>query len=170
MQDVADEFGIANPRAPEELLQFAFLIGRWSCQAKVKNTEGVWHTARAEWVGRFILDGYAIADEYRMTDASGEVIVLGMNFRSYDAAKQRWNVKWLHAQSGTWTDLVSERFGGIAISDGTISYAFPEPMAHTAYSRATYTNISPTHFTWIGEKSEDCETWTAFLILECERV
>ena len=30
-------------------------------------------------VGRLILDGYAIADEYRMMDTSGELIVLGVN-------------------------------------------------------------------------------------------
>jgi hypothetical protein len=42
-----------------------------------------------------------------MTDSSGKLIVLGMNFRTYDAGKQIWNTKWLNALEGTWTDLGS---------------------------------------------------------------
>ena len=36
---------------------------------------------QAAWLGRYILDGHAIADEYRMTGSSGERIVFGMNLR-----------------------------------------------------------------------------------------
>lgn len=63
---------------------------------------GEWQTLQATWLGRFILDGYAIADEYRMTGSSGELIVLGLNLRTYDAAKRTWNIKWLNALAGTW--------------------------------------------------------------------
>jgi hypothetical protein len=35
----------------------------------VKLADGQWQTFEATWLGRFILDGYAIADEYRMTDS-----------------------------------------------------------------------------------------------------
>jgi hypothetical protein len=45
---------------------------------------GDWESgASATWKGRFILDGYVIADEYSMTTSAGELIVLGMNFRTY---------------------------------------------------------------------------------------
>jgi hypothetical protein len=80
MEQVVQKFGKPNPKAPGALSQFAFLIGRWQCEAKVKSANGEWQTFQATWLGRFILDGYAIADEYRMTGSSGEVIVLGMNF------------------------------------------------------------------------------------------
>lgn len=36
----------------------------------------------------YILDGYAIADEYRMIASSGELLVFGMNFRIYDSASR----------------------------------------------------------------------------------
>ena len=43
---------------------------------------------RAFFVGRcFILDGYAIADEYRMTNSAGGLTVLGSILRTYDPAK-----------------------------------------------------------------------------------
>jgi hypothetical protein len=71
--------------------RFAFLIGRWKFDAKFKLPDGEWQTFHGTWLGHYILDGYAIADEYRMIDSSGELIVFGMNFRIYDSAKQVWN-------------------------------------------------------------------------------
>jgi hypothetical protein len=66
-----------------------------------------------------------------MTDSSGKLIVLGMNFRTYDAGKQIWNTKWLNALEGTWTDLGSQELGGVRFDGQSIIYAFKEPMAPT---------------------------------------
>ena len=54
---------------------------------------------KVEWEGRYILDGYAIANEYRMTTPAGELLVLDMNFRSYDAKNKTCNLKCLCAGS-----------------------------------------------------------------------
>jgi hypothetical protein len=169
MDQVSQEFGQPNPTAPAALARFAFLIGRWQCEAKVRSATGEWQTFQATWLGRFILDGYAIADEYRMTGSSGELIVLGVNLRTYDATKQIWNMKWLHATAGTWVDLGPEELGGVRFDGQSIIYAFKEPMATQAYTRATYTNISKTHFTWRGEKSEDGKAWREFMVVEAYR-
>ncbi len=169
MKQSEQDFGKLNPKAPPALSHFAFLIGRWKCEAKLKSSDGNWQMFHATWNGRFILDGYAIADEYTMTGPTGELVVLGMNFRTYDAAKRVWNIKWLNALSGTWTDLGSEEFGGVKITDHSISYSFKEPVAAQAYTRATYTNISPEHFTWLGERSDDGKSWTDFMVVECHR-
>ena len=169
MQQTDYEFGRLNPNAPADLSRFAFLLGRWQCDARVMSASGEWQTFHATWVGRYILDGYVIADEYRMTDDSGKLIVLGMNFRSYDAAKQAWNIKWLNALTGTWLDLGSEDFGGVVSRDQSIVYSFKEPVAEHAYTRATYTNISKTRFTWRGEKSDDGKTWSEFMVVEAYR-
>jgi hypothetical protein len=169
MNQVDQEFGQPNPHAPAELSRFAFLIGRWRCEAKAKSAHGEWQKYQATWVGRYILDGYVIADEYRMTDLAGKLIVLGMNFRTYDASKQTWNLKWLHALGGTWVDLGPQELGGVRFDGQSVSYLLKEPMAGHAYTRATYTNISKTHFTWRGEKSEDGKTWSEFMVLEADR-
>lgn len=163
------EFGKLNPKAPAALSQFAFLIGKWRCEAKLKSADGSWQAFQAAWSGRFILDGYAIADEYRMLALSGEPIVLGMNFRSYDAAKQSWNIRWLNALAGNWTDLASEELGGVRIHGDSLVYAFKEPVAGHAYTRATYTNHSETHFTWRGEKSDNGRNWSEFMIVQAHR-
>ena len=167
MDQVEQKFGKPNPNAPAALSRFAFLIGRWRCEAKVRSANGEWQTFQATWLGRFILDGHAIADEYRMTGPSGELMVLGMNFRTYDASKQTWNIKWLNALAGTWTDLAPSEFGAVRFDGPSIIYAFKEPMAGHAYTRATYTNISQKHFTWRGEKSDDGKAWSEFMVVEC---
>ena len=164
----------ALPPAPPELAAFAFLIGSWQCNARIKSTGGAWQRFEAQWLGRFILDGRAIADEYRMTTLSGELIVLGMNIRTYDTATHTWNIKWLSALTGAWTDLVSQELGGVLLnhdhgSGHSITYAFKEPTAAHPYTRATYTTHSPTHFTWKGDQSVDAHTWTDFMLVECYR-
>jgi hypothetical protein len=169
MNQVDQEFGKPNPNAPAALSRFGFLIGRWRCEAKVRSANGEWQTFQATWLGRYILDGYAIADEYRMTASSEELIVLGLNIRAYDAAKEIWNIKWLNALAGTWTDLAPSELGGLRFDGQSIIYAFKEPVAAHAYTRATYTNISKTHFTWRGEKSDDGKAWSEFMVVEANR-
>ena len=169
MDQVDPEFGTLNPNAPAALSRFAFLIGRWRCDARARLPAGEWQTFQATWLGRFILDGYAIADEYRMTGPSGELVVLGINLRAYDAANQTWNLKWLNALSGTWVDLGPKELGGVTVDGQSIVYSFKEPMAAHAYTRATYTNISEDHFTWRGEQSDDRTTWDEFMVLEAHR-
>ena len=169
MDQVEQEFGRLNPNAPAALSRFAFLIGGWRCEAKVTSANGEWQTLQATWIGRFILDGYAIADEYRMRGSSGELIVLGMNLRTYDVIKQAWNIKWLNALAGTWVDLGPQELGGVRFDGESIIYSFNEPVAGHAYTRATYTNISETHFTWQGEKSDDGKAWSKFMVVEAYR-
>ena len=104
-----------------------------------------------------------------MTGSSGELIVLGLNLRAYDAAKQIWNIKWLNALGGTWVDLGPEELGGVRFDNQSITYTFKEPVAAQAYTRATYTDISETHFTWRGEKSDDGKAWSEFMVIEAYR-
>lgn len=159
-----------NPNAPAELSRFAFLIGQWRFDAKFKSANGEWQEFHGTWFGHYILDGYAIADEYRMIGSYGEPIVLGMNFRVYDSARQVWNIKWLNALDGTWTDLTPELFGGARFDGQSVTYVFKsERGAQWPFTRATYTNISQSHFTWRGEKSDDAKTWTEFMVVECHR-
>jgi hypothetical protein len=169
MRQIEQEFGRLNPNAPKALTRFAFLIGTWECEAKVKSANGKWQRFQAKWIGRYILDGYAIADEYRMTDSSGKLIVLGLNLRTYDNNKQVWNLKWLNALAGTWTDLGSQELGGVKFDGQAIIYAFKEPIAGHAYTRVTYVPVSKARFTWRGEKSDDGNAWSEFMVIEAHR-
>jgi Protein of unknown function (DUF1579) len=172
MDQITQEFGKLNQNAPAELSQFAFLIGDWTFEAKVKMPDGQSRPFKGTWRGRYILDGFAISDEYRMSDLSGKLIVLGLNLRSYDANKQTWNIKWLNALTGAWTNLAPSALGGVRSDGQSIIYAFKEmaPLdtAHR-YTRVTYTKVSETQFTWRGEKSADDDAWSEFMVVECHR-
>jgi hypothetical protein len=163
------QYAKPNPDAPPELSRFAFLIGKWGCEVNLKREDGTWESLRATWEGRYILDGYAIADEYRMTTLAGELLVLGINMRTYDSKKKAWNMKWLNALAGTWVDLGPEELGGVTADEKAISYSMKEPVAPHAFTRATYTNISASHFTWRGERSNDGKEWEEFLVIEAYR-
>jgi hypothetical protein len=168
------EYGKPSPNAPPELSRFAFLIGKWHGDAKLKRDEKTWENLKATWEGRYILDGYAVADEYRMTTAAGKLMVLGTNFRAYDSAKKAWNIKWLNALAGTWLDLGPEELGGVKADEKAITYLMKEDSggksaAAHVFTRATYTNFSGNHFTWRGERSNDRRKWEEFLVIELER-
>jgi len=169
MKPHEEVYGKPNPKAPPELSRFAFLIGKWRCDANLTRDDGTREDLKATWEGRYILDGYAIEDEFRMTTTAGKPVVLGMNFRTYDARKRAWNLKWLNALAGTWVDLGSEELGGVRADEKTISYSMKEPVARHAFTRAAYTNISTDHFTWRGERSNDGKAWEEFLIIEAYR-
>ena len=141
MDQSGQKFGKPNPKAPAELSQFSFLVGRWKCNASVRVVSGEWLSLQAAWEGHYILDGYVIADEYRMALPSGELMVLGMNFRSYDVAKGTWNIKWLNALAGTWWDLGPQELGAVRFDGRSIVYSFKEPMAAHALTRV-HTRIS----------------------------
>jgi hypothetical protein len=169
MEQIERNFGRPNPNAPA-LSRFAFLIGDWRGEATLTSADGGRQRFAVTWQGRYILDGYAVEDEYRMTGPSGELIVLGTNFRTYDATRQKWNIRWLNALAGTWTDLVPNELGGIHFDGPSVTYAFKEPADNPcAFMRATYTNISETHFTWRGENSEDGKSWIEFMVVELDR-
>lgn len=169
MTPFESEYGRPNPNAAPELSQFAFLIGKWHGKAKLRREDDAIEEFQALWEGRYILDGYVIADEYRMTTLEGALLVLGVNLRTFDAKKKVWSLKWLNALSGSWTDLGPEELGGVTADAKGISYLMKEPVARHAFTRATYTNISASHFTWLGDRSDDGQAWEQFLVIELDR-
>jgi hypothetical protein len=165
-----NEYGNPNPKAPPELSQFAFLIGKWRCDVRTKGEDGTWQSYRAIWVGRYVLDGYVIADEYRMTNQQGELIVQGMNFRSYSAEKKTWIMRWLNARDSVWLELGPERLGGVRVTPKIITFNLIDTFAPEALSRVTFSNMSASHFTWSEDKSLDQgKTWSEFVVIEAHR-
>lgn len=159
--------GERHPHAPAELARFAFLIGRFHCATRLK-AGAEWQRLDATWEGRWILDGFAIADEFRVVGSSGQLVILGMSVRVYDAAEKRWNMKWLNA-GGVWTDLGPEELGGVRIGNGSISYVFRGLIAGHALTRSTFSDISDVHFKWQADMSDDGKLWEEFMSAEARR-
>jgi hypothetical protein len=126
------KYGKPNPHAPRELSQFAFLIGQWRCESQVKGQDGVFRTYSATWVGRYILDGYVIADEFRQMGPAGELLQLGQNYRSYNTDKNTWIMKWHDALASTWLDLGPDELGGVQMNDTSITFKHHVPPGPVA--------------------------------------
>lgn len=142
-----------NPNAPKQLSAFNFLLGKWDCKVTVTQEDGTTSELRATWEGQTILDGYVIADEYRMVDSEENLVMLGMNYRAYDSETNTWNMKCLEALSGTWLDLGTQELGGVQITDETIVYKaeFKPGELH----RIKFSEIAEDHFTWSVDISKD---------------
>jgi len=86
-------------------------------------------------------------------DASGNLLMLRMNYRAYDSETNSWNIKWLEALSGTWLELGPQKLGGVNISDSSIVYKaeFKPGELH----RIKFSNINEEHFTWSVDISTD---------------
>jgi hypothetical protein len=164
------DYGNPNPNAPPELSEFAFIIGKWHCDVRVKGEDGTWRTYAATWVGRYILDGYVIADEYRMTGEAGAVVVHGINIRSYSVEKKTWVMRWLDGTRSFWVELGPVALGGVRVDSEAISFNLIDTFAPDAICRVTFSNMSANHFTWSEEKSLDQgRTWTEFVVIEAHR-
>jgi len=172
------DYGSPNRNAPRELSQFAFLIGTWQCESRVKGPDGEYRTYPATWVARYILDGYVIADEFRQLGPAGEVAQLGQSLRSYNTDQKAWIIKWLDALDSTWLELGPEDLGGVRVQGGVITYQHRRPRGRAgrlfplqSLFRLTFSNISEDHFTWRAELSTDGgETWAEVQVIEASRV
>jgi len=76
-------FGQVNPAAPAELSQFAFAIGRWSCEVSNKGPDDTWTTAPLAWRFHYTLNGMAIEDQF-----DGELRY--QDFRQFDVSTNTW--------------------------------------------------------------------------------
>ena len=163
-------FGAPNPDAPSELTQFAFLLGEWVCDVRVRNENGDVTRLSATWVGRYILNGYVIADEFRMSNTKGTLLMLGVNYRSYNREEKRWVMKWLDARASTWLDLGPPELGGVVVEDDSIT--FQTLFRPNEIHRITFSEITEEHFLWRADRSVDGgATWDkAVMVMDVHRV
>jgi hypothetical protein len=101
---------------------------------------------------------------------AGDVVVQGMNFRSYNVETRAWVMRWLDATRSFWVELGPEKLGGVRVTPTTITFNLIDRFAPDAMSRVTFSGISADHFTWREDKSFDQgSTWTEFVVIEAHR-
>jgi GNAT superfamily N-acetyltransferase len=151
-----------NPAAPAALSLFAFLVGRFHCETRVKRPDGGFDTCAAARHGRYILGGLAIADSWRQVGADGGVTQYGLNVRSYDAARGAFVLRWFDALASTWLDMGPEDLGGVTVAAGAIWYLHRVPpgaaerlFPKETLFRNTFHDITPARFLWRAEIARD---------------
>lgn len=110
--------GGLNPQAPPETDQFSFMIGEWDCTTRFMKPDGSGHNeGRATWTGYFILDGWAIQDDWIGYKPDGQPSY-GTNIRSFNPETRKWDNRWLSAGNLQWVYFEAEKVGNAMVMTG----------------------------------------------------
>ena len=119
-------YGQRNQNAPKELDVFSFLIGTWEGKGKTKLDDGKVAEYTVTWIGRYILDGTAIADECHGPAPDGSPY-LGINLRQYDPNRKTWIVEYLNVSGSFLRKLVDRRLGSVTVRGRSVTVASESP-------------------------------------------
>jgi hypothetical protein len=134
-------FGERNPNSPKQLEVFSFLVGKWQGMGKVKLDGGKFAEFPVSWIGRYILNGTAIADEFHSLAPDGSPY-LGISFRQYDAKRKTWIIEYLNVSNSFLRRQVNGRFGSVEV-DGrnvTVTSGAPDAMSREHYRVVDHDN------------------------------
>ena len=155
-------YGDRNLEAPNELEEFSFLVGKWSGGGRTRLEDGSYvDWDGATWIGRYILDGMAIADELHAPGPDGK-IYLGITFRQFDSSHASWIVEFLNIPNSFLRRQVNPRSGRVTKDGGAVAVIGED--AETQFQE-TYRVLDPSHFTYTAQRSSDGgRTWGPVLI------
>ncbi len=144
------------PVAPKEGTQFDFLVGQWEVIGQPQATTlaqrihgvaklpGTWKAWRA-------MDGWGIQDELRLTDPSGNPVLIAHTVRYFDTAAKRWQLSGVDVYKGIVSSSSAHWTAGQMVVNGTGKDADGKAFI----SRATFSKITPTSFTYRLDRSYD---------------
>jgi hypothetical protein len=120
-------YGERNPGAPNELAVFAFLVGRWEGTGKTRLPDGkVAESGGVSWIGRYVLDGTAIADEAHGAYPDGRPF-LGISLRQYDASRKTWIVEFLNVSDSFLRKQVNAGTGSVTVNGRNVTVGSESP-------------------------------------------
>lgn len=132
--------GQAHPDAPEELSEFAFMVGEFDTKEEIRNGDGSWRKSRATWNASYFLSGFGIRDYYwnqkeRFATA---------NIRVYDPAADRWYVTFFSMPGNSFSS-----WEGGMVGDKMVMR--PRGSRGPNGSRLTFFNINDEGYDWVSE-------------------
>lgn len=157
-------FGQLNPEAPANLSEYAFMIGHFECALLDREfRDGEWVTARegrATWRASWIMNGWAILDEFR--DEWGSTNV---NVRVYSTDDDLWRVHWTAV-----TPTTGEIFEARRVEERMVMDFERETEGGFAYTqRFAFTDIRTDAYRWTNEIIYPGGTAVEIGWIECRR-
>ena len=155
-------YGERNPQAPDELDLFSFLVGKWDGTGRTRLADGS-HAqfSGVTWIGRYVLNGMAIADEGHSLTPDGKPH-LGISLRYFDTNHDSWIVEYLNVSNSFVRRQVNPQSGFVSEDAGTIAVISED--AQTQF-RETYRVLDESRFTYTADMSRDGgRTWGPVLI------
>lgn len=156
-------FGKPNPEAPEQIKDYALMIGECNCKSSSRKPDGNWsEEIDMVWRFKYIMDGKAVQDETLKVDG-----VHSGSIRQFDT-----NNKWyVHYYSTKGTPKTLPAWEGKKENGKITLYREQKaPNGTEGFYRLSFYNISKKGYHWIGEwvnKNETIiyPTWK----IECKR-
>lgn len=135
----------------DQVMLFGQFVGSWEVQLIDLQADGTRSEAQREWHFAWILGGRGVQDVLFARGAPTHQY--GTTLRCYDAALDAWHVTWMAPGGGQFATLIGRQSGERIVLEGT-----GEDPGLVA--RWTFSDITPTTFTWRGEVSFDQgKTW-----------
>ncbi len=133
--------GEKNPDSPGELDIFSFLIGKWQGTGKAKLDGGKFAEFTVSWIGRYILDGTAIADELHSLAPDGSPY-LGISLRQYDTKRKTWIIEYLNVSNSSLRRQVNADAGPVTVNGPTVTVTSgaPDSMSKEHYRVVDHDN------------------------------
>jgi hypothetical protein len=164
--DISHPFGKAHPEAPQQIKDFAPLIGECDCKSLARKQDQTWQEKPTEMIWRFkyIMDGKAVQDETLKADGihSGSI-------RQFNKDSLRWYVHYYSSNIAVPQLPVWE---GNKKEDGKIILyrAQKSPSGLAGFYKISFYDISEEGFKWLGEWVNEKET-VAFPIwkIDCKK-
>jgi len=144
-------YGEMAPGAPEELRAFSFLIGRWEGKGRTRLENGTFAEYPVTWIGRYILNGTAIADEVHGPAPDGTPY-LGISLRQYDVTSRTWIVEFLNVTGSFLRKQVNPGSGSVAVTEQEVVVSSESPGMKI---REHYRVPDRSHFTYRLDVSRD---------------
>ncbi|MGH8141907.1 MAG: DUF1579 family protein [Steroidobacteraceae bacterium] len=141
-QPAITSYGDRSSSAPSELGTFSFLIGKWEGRGKVKLPDGKLAEFPVSLIGRYILDGTAIADELHSLAPDGSPY-LGISLRQYDSHRKTWVVEYLNVSNSFIRRQVNASSGSVRVNGKTVTVTSesPETISREHYRVADHDNF-----------------------------
>lgn len=163
--------GVSGPNAaaPPETAQFSFAIGEWSCKTRGMTPDGtVQEGPPATWTFYYILDGWAIQDDWVSQQPNGSYF-RGTNIRSFNPETRRWDNRWLQQGDLRWKYYSAEQVGDTMVMTGGEG---KDAMDRECIDRNTFHSITEDSWIWRKDRSFDGgESWIeGVAVIEATRV
>lgn len=145
-----------HPDAPPETDQFGFLIGTWDCTTRSMGPDGqLGPVGKATWTGYYILDGWAIQDDWIGERPDGSR-VYGTNIRSFNPENGYWDNRWLAQGNLRWVYFRADR-----VDDTMVMVGGEGEDARGAFiDRNVFYDIGADAWKWRKDRSWDGgESW-----------
>lgn len=169
-QDIAPpktcDYGAPHPSAPEELSQFAFLIGDYKINLHAWQGDQ-WSPPQpgvtARWNGYYGLGGMAIVDEWYHPDPAQQAdSPRGINVRMYDPEAEEWDMMWIASGAHQVQDLRARIIDGVL----TMWQVYPERPDF----RAEFEITDADHWARIAYKKDENGDWVKTFKLAASRI